>query len=94
MLCCVSFIASILSALQQDDACSALLRSVRGYAGLQLTEQQLEVLQRGQQLVSARQHVTQTMDAAGNLKQVQRIDDPDVERVQGVQGVGFSSPLL
>lgn len=59
--------------------------SVRGYADLQLDAQQLEVLQRRQQLAHRRQHMTHTR-GEGGVQEVKRVDDPDVVQVRGAPG--------
>jgi hypothetical protein len=55
--------------------------SALSYANLHLNPQRVEQLQRRQQEVQQKQHVTQTRDAAGEVQEVKRIDDPDVVQV-------------
>lgn len=77
--CCVLCCAG--DCTQQDDACSAVSRSMQAYRELQLDVQQKHQLQGRQQQIQRRRNVLETQDRDGNMQEVKRVDDPDIVQV-------------
>lgn len=78
--------------MQEDDACSAVLQSMLAFNNRGLDSQQQQKLDSQlQKIQHSRQHLAAGQDMDGTVREVKRVDDPDIVQVgvlQGLAGAG------
>jgi len=78
--------------MQEDDACSAVLQSMLAFNNRALDSQQQQKLDSQlHKIQHSRQYLAAGQDMDGTVREVKRVDDPDIVQVGVLQGLAGGS---